>query len=396
MRIEEAIKKLMVIEPFYGLLAIGIWKGFSELVPTGCLELDPKNLSFNLHVNPSYWDKLIDDHKVGLIQHEMLHLCEFDLFDLDHYDDRDLANIAMDMRKNQYIQEQNIPPKWIRLNSFPPDIFPPLLSSREYYELLKKASTTNQNLQNLLKAMGDGKKTICWHGLWDQNNGSDGQPMPDNIKHLFKKQIEHQIKEIYENYANKNIGFFPAHLFELIKRLTTKVEPVTNWRDVVRRFGSNSIQIETKTSRSKLNPRYPDDPAIKIIERKSLIAAIDTSGSMSTKEIQDFFKQVDYIYRLGIDITVIQCDADIHSILPYKKNIGDTIKVSGRDGTDFEPVIKLLNETKRYNGLIYYTDGHGSFSSPLRKPCLWVISEKGTTTFTQQGYVLYTKGKNGI
>lgn len=389
--IEWGIKELMVVEPFYGLFAIGVHKEFSERVPTACVAADPKLLSFNLFVNPKFWESINDNVKVGIIHHEMLHLAEFHLFVLHEYEDKELANIAMDMRINQYIPKQNQWDKMIQLDSFPPFVFPPFLSSREYYDLLKNAQNQSPSLNGLLNAMKGGKNTPCWHDLWEQVGGGEGDgdgewgEMSESLRELYKAQIGHQLKEIYENYLNKNQGLVPGNLQEIIKNLYKEIKPIFNWSEIVRRFGSHSIISESKTSRSKLNPRYPDQPAIKIIDRKSMLVGIDTSGSMPTTELSDFLAQVEFLSRMNIDIDLLQCDAAIRDVRTYKR--GMDVQIFGRGGTVFDPVIKLLNETKKYNGLVFFTDGAGTRTIIPKKPCLWVISSNGLNDFKAPHYV---------
>ena len=382
--IENSVRDLMAIEPFFGLFAISVSKSFSDIVPTACVTADKEFLQFNLLINKDFWNRITDDQKTGLVWHEMQHLAEFHLSAMKLYDDPDLANIAMDIRINKYIPQKYLPPLAILPNSFPPDIFPGLLSSRQYYDLLKDKCETNKSLKSLLDAMRADKTTPCWHKLW-----KDFQDIPDNLQELYKYQIQHQIQDIYENYCNKNMGLVPGHLKELIDSFYQKIEPIIDWTSVLRLFGSNSVLTETKTSRSKLNIRYPDQPAIRIVDKKSLIIVIDVSASMSKEELKLFFEQVDYLTRLGIEITIIQCDARVQKISTYKR--GMPIELFGRGGTNFEPVMQLLNNDRKYNAIVYYTDGCGSFITPPKKPCLWVITENGKKDFKAPHNVIHIK-----
>lgn len=381
--INDGIKELMIIEPFYGLLALGVEKHFSDLVPTAAVSLNKDRLSFNLHFNKDLWDRLEDPHKVGILHHELLHLAEFHLFDMDWYDDKDLANIAMDMRINQYIPPANLPDWVIKLDSFPPAVYAPFLSSREYYELLKKDLPNNEQLQSLLAAIKADQANVCWHKTWEMPDNID-----DNMKDLFQKQLEYQIMDIYENYANKNMGFFPGSIQERLKKLLEKVKPVTDWTKVVRRFGCNSIKTNTRSVRSKINARYPDNPAIKVYEQKGLLVIIDTSGSMPTQLLVKLFAQIDYISKLGIDVYVAQCDTRLHDVSLYDRNFNKDIKIYGRGDTDFTDAISLLNTDKRFNGAVFFTDGYGNYAVNPKKPLLWLVTPGGSTASLKHGHTL--------
>ena len=76
-------------------------------------------------------------------------------------------------------------------------------------------------------------------------------------------------------------------------------------------------------------------------------------------------------------ITVIECDSRVQRV--YKaKNAGDIkLKVRGRGGTLFEPVIKHINKDKYYRDalLIYFTDGYGESEIPRPRTYrnMWVV-----------------------
>ena len=81
------------------------------------------------------------------------------------------------------------------------------------------------------------------------------------------------------------------------------------------------------------------------------------------------------MHKTGTDITVVQCDAAIQSIERYKRE--NEIKIKGRGGTSFEPVIDYYNENKtQYSCLIYLTDGEASAPSKARGKMLWVLSSQ--------------------
>ena len=99
----EILSKLIVKEPFYGHLSIGINKFFSNRVPTACVGL--MGINTELHINSKFWNTLNENQKIGLVKHEMLHICYFHLFSNKDYADKSLFNIAADICINQYIEE---------------------------------------------------------------------------------------------------------------------------------------------------------------------------------------------------------------------------------------------------------------------------------------------------
>lgn len=135
--------------------------------------------------------------------------------------------------------------------------------------------------------------------------------------------------------------------------------------------------------------RYGNIPLIEPLEYKEVrkvrdfVIAIDTSGSCAGEVVQKFldktfsiFSQQENFFR-KINLHIIQCDAEIQSDVKitdkqafdeYMKDI----QFKGFGGTDFRPVFEYvdhlieLNEFDDLKGLIYFTDGNGTY--PKRRP----------------------------
>jgi predicted metal-dependent peptidase len=106
-----------------------------------------------------------------------------------------------------------------------------------------------------------------------------------------------------------------------------------------------------------------------------MLLAIDTSGSVSNDELMEFMSEIHHIYKNGVDITIIQCDTTIRSVEPYKGK--HELKVHGRGGTEFDPVIDYYNaNSKKYTSLVYFTDGECDASVKPKGNILWVLSER--------------------
>jgi predicted metal-dependent peptidase len=121
--------------------------------------------------------------------------------------------------------------------------------------------------------------------------------------------------------------------------------------------------------------------------KQHMLLAIDTSGSVSDKELAEFMNEMHHIYKAGVDITVIQCDTRIHSIEPYKGELD--LKIHGRGGTEFDPVIEYFNQNnKLYTSLVYFTDGECSVDVLPKGPTLWVLSEQSYMNENLPGRVI--------
>lgn len=381
--IYEAIKNLMIIDPFYGNLSIQLDKSFSDEVDTACVTMPIEGINLSLLVNEKYYNKLDNNRRVGLIQHEMLHIAYFHLFMVHKYPNKDIFNIAADLCINQYIRPENLDPNWITFDKFPDIYFARNESTDYYYQILDNNKDSSPNLVGLLNHIKSNKPYVCSHKAWYNSEVSD------TMKELIKKQIEYQMVDIYENILNKNPGRIPGHLYELFSNYNKKAPPVYDWKAAIRLFGSSSNKIAMKMSRNKLNKRYEDSdfPGPYIRRNRKILTAIDTSGSVNKSELNAFFDQIHHIWKTGTHIDIIQCDADIHSIETYKGK-REKIVIKGRGGTSFDPPVEYLNK-KKYNGLIYFTDGYGYCSIKKLKPVLWVVSRKSDYSKTLPGKVVY-------
>jgi predicted metal-dependent peptidase len=364
-------KTLMLKEPFYGLFLIGLNKELRTDIQTACVT--PDNINVKLCINPEYWSSLDEKTKLAVLKHELLHIVFFHLENFDRFENKKLSNIAADLEINQYIEPEYKGEKWEGLE-YDKGMFKTLnLLSKQgtkyYYDALEQEICDNPDGE-IAQFVNDTE--IDWHDLWEAMEG-----MSEAERKLISKQIDYQLKEIAEELQKKNRGLIPSELESYIKGLFEIKEPVLDWKAYLRRFSSQSTKLFTKKTRRKPNKRFYGNPALKIKQRKNTLVAIDTSGSVSDKELLEFFNEIYHIYKSGTDVTVIECDAAIQRIYEYKGKLED-LSVKGRGGTSFEPVFAYLYENRdKYNNLIYLTDGEcSSPKTQILKPVLWVHSSK--------------------
>jgi predicted metal-dependent peptidase len=362
-------KQLMLSEPFYGVFLSTLNKVVRKDVPTAgvCLQ----GINYQLAVNEEFWNSLQGDKpKIGLLKHELLHICFNHLLDKDDYPDQELHNVAADIEINQYIAEEYYPSKDILLPSSYPELNLPLKAgTKVYYGLLKQAleSGASPKLQQLM----DGLKGEGLHPTWGEFDG-----LSEADAKLAKSQLEHQIKEILKSQSDKGRGFVPSELESFIDGILAETEPSYDWRSYFRRFAGTSTRTYTKKTRRKLNKRFQENPSLKIKTKKNVLVSIDTSGSVLNEDLARFFAEIHHMYKTGVTITVAEGDAAIHNIYEYKGKMPDF--VTGRGGTDMNPFIEYFNEHKEYNSLIILTDGFiGENHVKSFKPTLMVITPSG-------------------
>tara|TARA_R110000822_G_scaffold112921_1_gene243983 strand:- start:90 stop:1253 length:1164 start_codon:yes stop_codon:yes gene_type:complete len=363
--VAKTTKELILDEPFYGLFLIGINKTYSERIPTA--GVSKLGIGMQLTINPEFYMNLSLPHRVGLIKHELLHIAFGHLIMRDLYSNHKLFNIAADLEINQYIDESKLPDGGLILSSFPELNLPRKAGTKVYYNLLEQAEQdgTCPSLDNLMDQM-NGESEYC-HGTWEDFND-----LSEPDKKLMQKQVEHQLKEAAEQTIKKS-GSIPGECSELIERLFN-VEPAKfDWKQYLRRFVGNSSIVYTKKLRRKYNKRYAANPGLKIKFKNHILVGVDTSGSVNSDELKEFFNELAHMSKTGHKISVAQCDTQLKSVIEF--NPKKDWEIHGRGGTSFQPVIDHFNEKKgTYTALIYLTDGEAYSPDNCPKNTLWCLS----------------------
>jgi len=374
----RASKELMLKEPFYGLLLLSLNKQWDKRVPTA--GVSKNGVNFQLTINEDFWNSLSDNHKRGLLKHELLHIGFFHIQCQDEFQNKKVANIAMDIEINQYIDAEDLPEGGCTLESFAEYNLPPKAGCREYYKLLMQAKEQEEQSGSGGKisdmaGMDDGEQHSSGTNVPDHGTWKDFEDLSEAEKKLLESQTAHILKEIADS-VEKSRGTIPGEFKGILERLRHVEPPKFDWRSYVRRFAGGAKEVFTKKLRRKDNKRFEENPGLKIKNKRHLLVAIDTSGSVSDKEVKEFLNEIHHIHKTGSEVTILQCDTVIRSIEKYKPN--EDITLHGRGGTNFDPVLEYYNENQRkYTCLFYLTDGECSTDVKPKGKMLWVISTRG-------------------
>jgi predicted metal-dependent peptidase len=424
--LSKAAKDLMLGQPFYGIFLIMLNKFWSDRVPTA--GVSKNGINYQLDINEKFFTQLTDNHRIGILWHELLHIAFGHLTAYFKFSDKKRANIAFDMEINQYIskgylladdltheqyktlvdniktkvqqgldngsmtQEQaaeeynKIPPRGIMFEDYADKGWDAKAGSRYYYDKLKEAqdekdkngTTGNEALDQLLEDMEQGN--VPDHSTW-----GDFEDLSEAEQKLIEKQLQKLLSDAKEQTLKKR-GTVPGEVEGLIE--IEEIEPPKfDWRGYIRRFTGISNKVYTKKIRRKENRKFPDNPGLKIKMKQHMLLAIDTSGSVSDSELQEFMNEIHHIYKNGVEITIIQCDTRINSIKKYNGEF--ELEISGRGGTEFDPVLEYFNDNlNSFTSLIYFTDGECNTSVKPKGKILWVLSERSHMNENLPGKVI--------
>jgi len=92
--LSKAGKDLMLKEPYYGIFLIMLNKFWSDRL--GTAGVSKMGINYQLEINEEFWLKLTDDHRLGILKHELLHIAFGHLTMYFNYSDKRRANVAMD------------------------------------------------------------------------------------------------------------------------------------------------------------------------------------------------------------------------------------------------------------------------------------------------------------
>ena len=385
--LSKTAKDLMLKEPYYGFFLIMLNKLWSKKVPTA--GVSKNGINYQLMINDEFWEGLSENHRLGLLKHELLHIAFGHLTTVFKFSDRRMANVAMDMEINQYIDVNYLPEGGIMIDNYAELNLDRKAGARYYYDKLKQAKDDkDQNgtsgsdaFDNLCDQMDSG----CGDNLPDHSTWDEFEDLSEAEQKLIEKQLQKVLGDAKEQTVRKR-GSVPGEI-EGVLIIEEIVAPKFDWRGYIRRFTGISTKVFTKKIRRKENRRFSDNPGLKIKMKQHMLLAIDTSGSVSDTELMEFMNEIHHIYKAGVDITIVQCDTSIRSIEPYRGK--NEIQVNGRGGTEFDPVLDYYNENnKKYTSLVYFTDGECDASVRPKGNVLWVISERSSMNNDLPGKVI--------
>jgi len=280
----------------------------------------------------------------------------------------------MDMEINQYIDKSWLPEGGIDIDNYQEHNLDRKAGCRYYYDKLKQLQDEkNKNGTSGSDAMDQLLDNIESGNIPDHSTWEEFEDLSEAEQKLIEKQLQKVLSDAKEQTLKKR-GTVPGEI-EGVIIIEEVVKPKFNWRGYIRRFTGVSTKVFTKKIRRKENRRFEANPGLKVKMRQHMLLAIDTSGSVSDAELQEFMSEIYHIYKCGVDITVVQCDTMIRSVEPYKGKF--EMAVQGRGGTEFDPVLEYFNANlKKYTSLVYFTDGECSYSVKPRGNTLWVLSER--------------------
>jgi predicted metal-dependent peptidase len=299
--------------------------------------------------------------------HEVLHVVLQHLVRAREHRDRERFNVAADLVVNRLVGKRFLPEGALLIEDMPPEISELEDGTVEqYYELLGK-----QRDRQAGESPGGGfdSPTRGSHDTWPGTDGS-GPAVPEGV---MRSALSGLVQAAARD-TRATRGTIPAGLERAIAAATPR-RTRTDWRRMLHLFGTSGTTTYLKPTIMSPSRRFGTVPGVRVRQRQALAVAVDTSGSIDDDLLSAFFSEVHALWRLGVDVTVIECDAEIEEGGVWKYHGRFARRSTGGGGTDFDAPIAWANRNP-VDGLVYLTDGDGGRSVPCRRRLLWMVTDE--------------------
>jgi predicted metal-dependent peptidase len=132
--------------------------------------------------------------------------------------------------------------------------------------------------------------------------------------------------------------------------------------------------------------------------RTKLLVAVDVSGSISDPDLEHAYSVINRLFQYGIEtIDTLQFDTELAGPVDKFTRKRFQVKIKGRGGTNFGPVLEYIDKHRDYDGLIIVTDGvAGKPQKPSNRhtKVLWLFTSE--STFDMSGKSLEHIGRTAF
>ncbi len=223
---------------------------------------------------------------------------------------------------------------------------------------------------------------------FDKDAGGAPPPPPLNQKEAEELTIQWQQRLAGAAQMAEQSGKMSGILKRLVEDM---LQPQLPWRALLARY-MNAVARDdysyTRPSSRRGDPAiYPSLKSTQI----NAVIAIDVSGSVGRKEMQEFISEINAIKgQVRAKITLLPCDSELTEGAPFifepweEVQLPKTLKGGGT--TSFCPPFDwVATQDQAPDILIYFTDAHGDFpTTEANFPTIWLIKGKQAVPWGQR------------
>ncbi len=217
-----------------------------------------------------------------------------------------------------------------------------------------------------------------------------GAPQPPPLTHKEREDLSVQWKQRMAGAAQQAMqaGKLDGDMARLVDFL---LQPELPWRSLLARYMTAVARDDysyTRPSSRRGDPAiYPSLRSAQI----NLVVAVDTSGSISDTEIQEFISEIDAIKSMmRARITLHACDSKLADKGPWAYEPWEEFRkpddLQGGGGTSFLPIFEWAEQLDTPPDLlVYFTDAEGEFPrAEPQFPVIWLIKGRHPVPWGQR------------
>jgi predicted metal-dependent peptidase len=420
-KLAAARTRLILDKPFLGALVMRLPMIMAD--PRWCKTTATDARAF--YYNAAYIDSLSLEQTQFILSHEALH-CALSHFYRRQHRLKNRWDVACDFAINPLLLDEGLtaPPNALYMEQFVG------MTAEEIYPSLDDMEDKEPMDQHLYDTSDDDESTRQQHGESDGGKGgtdsqddehqgesgdhnpeqmeqekgglqggdhqqdsnnegqSGGAPQPQPLTDVEKQSLAVQWQQRMAGAAQQamHAGKMGAALARIVDHM---LQPQLPWRMLLARYMTARARDDysfQRPSRREGNAILPSIHSRQV----ELVVVVDTSGSISDGEIQEFISEVDAIKgQMRARITLLACDDKLNANAPWVFEPWEAFQaprnMKGGGGTSFIPPFEWLNKQQQPDLLVYFTDAEGAFpENEPAYPVIWLVKGKEQVPWGQR------------
>jgi predicted metal-dependent peptidase len=365
-KLAKAIARTVLDHPFFASLLLGMRLREDTGTRTACTD------GREIRYNPDFINSLHVDQVVFVLAHLVMHVAHLHPL---RRSSRNLGrfNKAGDYAINGILKEAGL------------SMLPGALYKKEYdrlaaeqiYDHLPGSSRDGDGDDGDEKKNGNRYEDPGGCGGFEDAKDEHGKPLTKAERQHEEARVAIAIQQAAQ--AAKAQGKLPGALERLVDEL---VHPILDWREILRTF----IDHTARNDYSWIHPNRRHIaggiylPSFRSDGLKPLVLAVDTSGSIGQRELNQFQAELnDILQSYPTTVNVVYCDSQISGTDTFAPDQYPVeLKAVGFGGTDLRPPFEWAVKNVPDAGcIIYLTDLEGeSPEADPGIPTLWVSTTK--------------------
>jgi len=382
-KLAAARTRLILDKPFLGALALRLPMIAAD--PKWCQTTSTDARSF--YYNPAYIDALSMEQTQFVLANQALH-CALSHFSRRQYRSRFRWDIACDHAINPLLVKDGLipPPGTLVLECYEG------MTAEEIYPCIDENDSDEPEEQPRYDGDGSGDSREDSSGGEQDSSPNDeakgaGRPQPLSAAEQESLSAQWQQRLAGAAQQAQQAGKLGGLLGRMVGEL---MQPKLPWRLLLARYMTQYARDDYSYMRPSRREGEMIFPSLRSAQA-DICVVLDTSGSISAQEIEEFMSEIDAIKgQLRARILLHACDAALAEDGPWLFEPWDEFRlpatIQGGGGTDFRPIFEWISRQGREPDLLlYFTDALGDFSSREPAfPVLWLVKGKASVPWGQR------------